>query len=42
MARDCMSIAQSTGAMPLEKKYDGPSLNDEQFEGPEAPNVGPR
>lgn len=48
MASCCMSGAQrrsgnsvvaSTGAMPLDKKFDGPSINDNQFEGAYPPNV---
>lgn len=42
MALDCMSLAQASAAMPLDRKFDGPGINSEKFEGPEAPNVGPR
>ena len=33
------SVAKSTGAMPLDKKFDGPSKNDNQFEGAYPPSV---
>jgi hypothetical protein len=48
MADCCLSAAQkkvgdaiskSTGAMPLDKKFDGSSVNDNEFEGAYPPNV---
>ena len=50
MGADCLggawrmrdAVAKDTGAMPLDKKFDGSNLNDKQFEGPKAPNVEKR
>lgn len=42
MGSDCRSIVQASGAMPIDKKFDGPSISDVKYEGQPAPNVGKR
>jgi hypothetical protein len=53
MAADCLggqyakakaaAFGQSeSGSIAENPKYDGPSINSKQFEGPKAPNVGKR
>jgi hypothetical protein len=42
MGADCRSMVQASGAMPVDTKFDGPSIDSQKFEGQQAPNVGKR